>query len=391
MNKTPSPLITLIIPTRDRSDTLFFAIKTALAQDSDSYEIIVSDNDSRDNTREVVQGFGDERLKYFKTNERLSMCDNWEFALARARGRYAIFIGDDDAVVPGAIDRLMKLMERIPSQVYCWDKPTYVWPTGGRPGTLSNRSGSAAPRNLLLGPMAHFVVSMGGARYSFLPSVYHGLIATEILDAVRKKTGRVFHSTQPDIFSALSIPAFCESATNAGFAVTMGGQSKKANSAVVYGSEGVKVQEQFLAEYKGYRIHPTLDPEISIRANLLPDCVLVAMDRFPEFYAPWRFNYEAMWAYMIRLSRVYQWSVSPVDLIRQRVRIGRYHRFSVPKFLYYHALHSTVEIARRTWEKLSGRRAYEVAPDNIAEMARIYGADEGRRDASSSFAASQPK
>jgi len=45
---------TIVIPTRDRADTLIYSIQNALAQDYENFEILVSDNASNDNTKKVV-------------------------------------------------------------------------------------------------------------------------------------------------------------------------------------------------------------------------------------------------------------------------------------------------------------------------------------------------
>ena len=75
------PLISLVIPTRERADTLAHTLATALAQRSRHYEVVVSDNASVDHTRETVTRIADDRVRYFNTGERLSMCGNYEFAL----------------------------------------------------------------------------------------------------------------------------------------------------------------------------------------------------------------------------------------------------------------------------------------------------------------------
>ncbi len=72
---------TVIIPTRERADTLYYSLKTCVTQDYDDLEILVSDNFSQDNTREVVESFKDPRIRYINTGKRVSMSDNWEFAV----------------------------------------------------------------------------------------------------------------------------------------------------------------------------------------------------------------------------------------------------------------------------------------------------------------------
>src|SRR4051812_33489307 len=97
---TRSALISLVIPTRNRAAHLRNSLRCALAQAFDDYEIIVSDNDSQDDTSAVVSEFSDPRVKYFRTNASLSMPESWEFALSKASGQYITYLSDDDAIVP---------------------------------------------------------------------------------------------------------------------------------------------------------------------------------------------------------------------------------------------------------------------------------------------------
>ena len=45
---------TIIIPTRERCDTLKYAIQTVLNQEYDDFEILVSDNCSTDHTQSII-------------------------------------------------------------------------------------------------------------------------------------------------------------------------------------------------------------------------------------------------------------------------------------------------------------------------------------------------
>ncbi len=371
MNHFSQPIISIIIPTRERADTLSFAIETALDQTNEAYEVMVSDNFSQDNTEEVVQRFSDSRLVYINTGRRLSMCDNWDFALEHARGAYVIFIGDDDGVLPGSLDKLQQDIQRYPSLVYCWPRPTYVWPAHGQRAYVSYLPANTGLFRINLEKLARFAVSLGGTRYSFLPSAYHAAVAKSILDKIRKQTGRVFHTTQPDIFTAFAVPAFSRTAINVGYPVTVAGQSMKSNSAVVYGEEGIKVQERFIEEYGGYRIHSTLFPDITMRANLLADTILVAMDRFPQFYGRMKFNYEAMWAYMLQEASFFKWPVDWRKVMQKRQHIRHYHGFSAIRFLYYYALQETANIYRKICKaKMQLSHFQGRTPENVSEFVK---------------------
>ena len=71
---------TIIIPTRERCDTLYHTIRTCLNQTYKNYEIIVSDNFSQDDTKKIVTSFDDKRITYINTGKRCSMSENFEFA-----------------------------------------------------------------------------------------------------------------------------------------------------------------------------------------------------------------------------------------------------------------------------------------------------------------------
>src|SRR5438094_861105 len=100
-----APIITVVIPTRERVATLRSTVATALDQRSRDLEVLVSDNASNDGTAAFIHTVADARLRYVNTGRRLSMSANWEFALEHVRGEYILIVGDDDALLPGALDR----------------------------------------------------------------------------------------------------------------------------------------------------------------------------------------------------------------------------------------------------------------------------------------------
>ena len=55
----------IVIPTRERHETLGSTLQTVLTQDFDDYEIVVSDNFSSPETKLVVDSFNSDKIKYF--------------------------------------------------------------------------------------------------------------------------------------------------------------------------------------------------------------------------------------------------------------------------------------------------------------------------------------
>ena len=98
--------ISIVIPTRNRAIYLKHCIETCLSSNDPDIEVIVSDNNSVDQTQSVVASFSDTRLHYYHTGVDLSMRQNFEFALDKATGDYIFFIGDDEGLNLGAAGSL---------------------------------------------------------------------------------------------------------------------------------------------------------------------------------------------------------------------------------------------------------------------------------------------
>lgn len=370
MSAQGDPAVTVVIPTRERPDTLQFALRSALQQESRSYQVLVSDNFSQDRTREIVEAAGDPRVKYVNTGRRLSMCDNWDFALPHADGRYLIFIGDDDAVLPGGIDRLEKLIREQPTPAYMWNTPIYCWPIQGAGAFVEYLPDTPAPHVMDLVPQARDVLAHGGWRYYLLPGAYHAAVSREIYDAIRKRLGRVFRTTQPDLFTGMAVPAFTPKALHVGAPVTLNGRSAASNGRALTAKDGAAVLERFIREYGDYKIHPSLFPGAPLKANLIADAILVAKDSFPEIYGDAPFDYNAMWGFLYKMGLV-----TKGEVLSRRSDISRCHPFSLVKFLAQAAFQDGAKLRRSILNRFTslGPLAGNV-PDNIHDFAKAFAA-----------------
>lgn len=108
-----TPALSIIIPTRDRSAYLGHAIRACTANPESSLEILVLDNASVDGTREVVERIADHRVRYVRSDVRLSMRDNFEKGIATSRGDVLLFIGDDDGVFSFTVAAALDLFHRM--------------------------------------------------------------------------------------------------------------------------------------------------------------------------------------------------------------------------------------------------------------------------------------
>ena len=197
-----SPKLTVIIPTRERADTLFHTLRTVLEQEYENLEIIVSDNASIDNTRQVVSQFTDVRLRYINTGNRIGMSENWEFALSHVTGDFVMYLGDDDGLLPHACSDIATILVTSSKKAVIWSKPNYNWPSNlVSPNEINVKicyDLVEMQSRLLLREVAD-----GRTSYGRLPVLYAGFVSMGTIVAIKNKTGKFFHSITPDVYSGI--------------------------------------------------------------------------------------------------------------------------------------------------------------------------------------------
>lgn len=98
-------LVSVIIPTRNRSTLLLRAIESVCRQTYTNLEIIVVDDGSTDATQSLVQALSDSRLRYIRHELPKGAAAARNTGIRQATGAYISFLDDDDAWVPTKIAR----------------------------------------------------------------------------------------------------------------------------------------------------------------------------------------------------------------------------------------------------------------------------------------------
>ena len=108
------PLVSVITPTYNRAGFLRQAVQSVLDQTYGTFEHIIVDDGSTDNTREVLERFlADERVRYFhQENQGQSVARN--LGIAQARGDLVCFIDSDDLWVAHKLTDQVRLMAEHP-------------------------------------------------------------------------------------------------------------------------------------------------------------------------------------------------------------------------------------------------------------------------------------
>ncbi|MBU4333503.1 MAG: glycosyltransferase, partial [Candidatus Omnitrophica bacterium] len=95
-NNLKDPLVSIIMPTYNYSQFIAKSIKSVLDQSYSNFELIVVDDYSEDNTEEVVKGFKDSRIKYYKVANNRVIAASRNFAIMHAVGEFIAFLDSDD-------------------------------------------------------------------------------------------------------------------------------------------------------------------------------------------------------------------------------------------------------------------------------------------------------
>lgn len=202
------PLLSLVITTKNRFETACRSIAAALALMPADVELIVQDcSDTRVLEEHLARHHGgDPRLRYEHRQGKISLADNWNFAIARATGDFVSIIGDDDAFLPALAD-IVAWTAKHGYLAASFRHTTYFWPgyPGRTRGNLFYRpmSGETTIRDTADELRRSF--SRKGMAIEKVPQLYHGTIAREILVRHHRRHGYYVRSTSPDYYSAYAM------------------------------------------------------------------------------------------------------------------------------------------------------------------------------------------
>ena len=93
---TKQPLVSVIMPTYNHARFIGEAIDSVLNQTYRNLKLIIIDNYSKDNTKEIVASYKDDRIKYlkFKNNGVIAVSRN--YGIRHSHGEYIAFLDSDD-------------------------------------------------------------------------------------------------------------------------------------------------------------------------------------------------------------------------------------------------------------------------------------------------------
>lgn len=113
------PIVSVVIPTRNRAELLTRAIKSVLAQSFSDWELVVIDDASTDHTQNVLIGYAtaDSRIKIRRCSVPNGAAAARNIGIEAARGDYVAFLDDDDEWLPDKLERQLEWFRSVSHEV----------------------------------------------------------------------------------------------------------------------------------------------------------------------------------------------------------------------------------------------------------------------------------
>ncbi|MDX1281573.1 glycosyltransferase [Shewanella colwelliana] len=239
----PNPSISIVIPTRNRSECAIKCVLSCLEAAKKS-EVIILDSSEDDSLNKLVVEMVDPsniaRVKYYKTDERLNVVENFESGLQYCTGDFVTYLGDDDLLGPN-IDKICQWAKRhgvdsIVSYGLSFGV-SYYWP-----GVSSKYFGDAYNAKLFVKSMTGNIEHINltkemrltknniGFGLAKLPRIYHGIVSLNLIREVLGAHGKLFGGVSPDIYSAVLLSHYCKSPVFIDYPICVPGASPKSEA-----------------------------------------------------------------------------------------------------------------------------------------------------------------
>ncbi len=105
-----NPDISVIIPVYNGANTIGQTIASCLSQTYENIEVIIIDNASTDNTKEVVHSFNSDKIRYFYTDKK-GRSNARNMGLQKAKGEWIQFLDADDLLDKNKLEYGMKILK----------------------------------------------------------------------------------------------------------------------------------------------------------------------------------------------------------------------------------------------------------------------------------------
>lgn len=285
------PKFTVIIPQKNRAEYLIHTLKTCSLQDYPNFEVVVSDDQSDDNSVEIVNEMAkrDPRIKLFAHKQHLGMRDNFEFALAQVKEGYVMALGGDDGLMPNSIWRMYEILKETGKELLAWTMAGFVYPDSGSAHgsniVFTKRRKNTEVRVLKSEVFLNKIAKTFEYQIDECPMFYmKGVASVDLINRVKSRTpdGCFYYCPTPDGFSGVVLAGEVEDYAYTDEPLSIVGNTKKSQGRNYYSTD--KQAKKEAEEFFNDNIRRTMHRELASQqySPLIPlmtaDYLLTARD-----------------------------------------------------------------------------------------------------------------
>lgn len=114
MNSCKQPLVSVLMTAYNREKYIGEAIESVLDSTYTNFELIVVDDCSFDNTRDIIKCYAkkDKRIKFYRNSQNLGDYPNRNKAASYATGKYIKYLDSDDKIMDWGLAYCVEMMEK---------------------------------------------------------------------------------------------------------------------------------------------------------------------------------------------------------------------------------------------------------------------------------------
>jgi len=198
MNAKP-PFFSVVMPTKNRSHILRYAIQSILWQTFEDFEIILVDNSDTEETQTLVDQFNDSRIRYFRTGN-LTMANNWDYGIKQASGEYITIVADKHVFRKKALSQIYQGIEQSSKNIITWKHTSFI--RNGDNGYLESWAKEGDPFILSTEELVKYLLKDGRNNFRRfrrnLPRGYNSATHRSLVDKIISSLGFACTQITPD-------------------------------------------------------------------------------------------------------------------------------------------------------------------------------------------------
>lgn len=300
-----NPLISIVVPTKNRYKYLKHLISLIESFNDDRIELLVHDNS--ENNADIIDFLSTKELVstiYYYDSNRLSMSENAERAIDKCSGDYVCFIGDDDAVCRNIADcaEWMKTnnVDAVRSLYlqYGWNEDM-----GGACGSMYYED--VLPTYSIGDPIKELkkVLNEGVPNFGCMTKIYHGIVKKSVIEKVQQMGECLFPGPTPDMSGAVSISFFIKKYAMINLPVVIPGMSRMVGGGVM--GKVLALDEVLFITDKDRSNWPSYYPKYWATELIWPVCVLNALRSVRKQEYKQELNHNKMFSRLVLIHHSY--------------------------------------------------------------------------------------